>query len=209
MFKLRRRAGAAVTGSDQPHCPMCQQHIRIDAATGRCALGHRAAAPAADTLSSEPLAATAATDVLEPVAVGAGAPQTTDPDGYDAQVYDPEAFDPYDTIVYGRSDFGTDTPGGWETPATAGADGLQEYATWGEPADGPSSLDVDTQQLPAPPGGKTAASTGNGLFDPVDDRDDTAEVDDATHAGRKAVGTVAGTIGVTGLVFAAVAALPF
>jgi hypothetical protein len=210
MFKLRRRAGAAVTGSDQPYCPMCQQPIRIDAATGRCALGHRAVAPAADPLGAEPLAVGEATDVLEPVAVAADAPQTHDSDGYDAQVYDPEAFDPYDTIVYGRSDFGSDAPATWEASAESGAGGLEEYATWGEPADGPSSLDVDTQPLPPVPAPETAGSPGNGLFDPIDDREDnTADVDDATHARRKAVGTVAGTLGVSGLVFAAIAALPF
>jgi hypothetical protein len=209
MFKLRRRAGAAVTGSDQPYCPMCQQAIRIDAATGRCALGHRAAAPAPDTLGVDALAATETTDVLEPVAVGADAPQAHDPAGYDAQVYDPEAFDPYDTIVYGRSDFGADAPGSWESPATSGAGGLEEYATWDEPADGLSSLDVDTQQLPAVPASEATGASGAGLFDPIDDGDETAEVDDATHARRKAVGTVAGTLGVSGLVFAAIAALPF
>ena len=197
MLKFRRRAGAATAGSDLPYCPMCQQAIRVDAVTGRCALGHRATNPAPVTLGAEPVAAT--TEVLEPVA-----------DTQPAYGYDNKAYDPYDTIVYGRSDFDYNNDNGapvtWDAPAatadpasTGGA--LEEYAAWGEPGDGFSTLDVDTQQLPAA-GAATDAAASRELFDAIDD------LDDATHARRKAVGTLGASIGVSGMVFAAIAALP-
>lgn len=196
MLKFRRRAGAAVAGSDLPYCPMCQQAIRVDAVTGRCALGHRAVAPAPSALGVEPAAAT--TDV--PAAVT---------DAQPAYGYDNEDYDPYDNIVYGRSDidYNNDTaaPVSWDSPVAtadpASGGALEEYATWGEPSDGFSALDVDTEQLPTAPAASDAPASRE-LFDAIDD------LDDATHARRKAVGTIGATIGVSGMVFAAIAALP-
>lgn len=202
MFKLRRRPGAIVAGSDLPYCPMCQQAIRIDAVTGRCALGHRAAAPAASTLGAEPGVAAVTPDALEQLRT----------DDQPARGYDTGAYDPYDTIVYGRSDYDYSNDNGapvtWEAPAE-GADpaaahaALEDYVTWGEPADGFSALDVDTERLPAvPAAGESPAPSASELFDALED------LDDATHARRTAVGTIGATIGVSGMVFAAVAALP-
>ena len=195
MFKLRRRAGAAVAGSDLPYCGMCQQPMRVDAVSGRCALGHPAAAPLAPPLAAEPVVAADSTEVLEPGV------QPAEPFAYGDEV-----ADPYDTIVYGRSDydFSNDETATWEAPAASASAALEEYATWGEPADGFSALDVDTAQLPAVPAeAATPAQTTGDMFDDFDD------VDDATHARRKAVGTIGATIGVSGLVLASVAALPF
>lgn len=200
MFKLRRRAGATVAGSDLPYCGMCQQPIRVDAVTGRCALGHRAAAPTASALGADPAAAAMATDALETV------------EDQPAFAYDTEAYDPYDTIVYGRSDYDyakdDGAPVTWDAPAAsadpASARGaLEDYATWGESSDGLSALDVDTQQLPAVPSADDSPAPNHELFDAIED------LDDATHARRQAAGTIAGTIGVSGMVFAAIAALPF
>ena len=200
MLKIRRRAGAAVAGSDLPYCAMCQQSIRVDAATGRCALGHRAAAPTATAFAAEQTALLEASPATETVA---DAPA---PYGFDT-----EAYDPYDTIVYGRSDADYTTDNGapitWDAPAASAAPAsetgaLEEYATWGEPSDGLSSLDVDTEQLPAQPSAAATRVPGD-LFDELDD------LDDATHARRTAVGTVGATIAVSGMVLAAIAALPF
>lgn len=201
MFKLRRRAGAAVAGSDLPYCAMCQQPIRVDAATGRCALGHRAAAPASPVLGGESVAAAVDTDVLQPVDEAAA------PYGYDT-----EAYDPYDTIVYGRSSDSLNDNGDpvtWDPSSAAAApassaEALEEYATWGESSDDFSALDVDTEVLPAVPSAAAAgASQTTELFEELDD------LDDATHARRQAVGTIGATIGVSGMVLAAIAALPF
>ena len=201
MLKIRRRAGAAVAGSDLPYCAMCQQSIRVDAVTGRCALGHRAAAPTATAFAAEQTALLEAAPVTDTV-TDAAAPYA----------FDTEAYDPYDTIVYGRSDanYATDNgaPVTWDAPAASAAPAsetgaLEEYATWGETSDGLSSLDVDTEQLSAVPAPQASAPSHSDLFDELD------ELDDATHARRTAVGTVGGTIAVSGMVFAAIAALPF
>lgn len=202
MFNLRRRTGATVAGSSLPYCPMCQQAIRIDAVTGRCALGHRAAAPAASTLGGEAAVA----------AVAPAAPEQLATDDQSVHSYDTGAYDPYDTIVYGRSDYDYSNDNGapvtWDAPAAsadpAAAHGaLEDYATWGEPADGFSALDVDTERLPAVPAAdETPAPPVSELFDALED------LDDATHARRTAAGTIGATIGVSGMVFAAVAALP-
>ena len=196
MLKFRRRAGAATAGSDLPYCPMCQQAIRVDAVTGRCALGHRATNPAPVALGAEPVTAT--TEELEPLT-----------DTHPGFGYDDQSYDPYDTIVYGRSDYDYSNDNGapvtWDAPAAtadpASGGALEEYATWGEPDDGFSALDVDTQQLPSAAAEGDAAASRE-LFDAIDD------LDDATHARRKAVGTLGATIGVSGMVFAAIAALP-
>lgn len=201
MLKIRRRAGAAVAGSDLPYCAMCQQSIRIDAVTGRCALGHRAAAPTATAFAAEQTALLEAAPVADAVA------DPSAPYGFDT-----EAYDPYDTIVYGRSDADYTTDNGapvtWDAPAASAAPAsetgaLEEYATWGEPSDGLSSLDVDTEQLPAQPSAAASKHAASDLFDELDD------LDDATHARRTAVGTVGGTIAVSGMVLGAIAALPF
>lgn len=197
MFKLRRRTGAVATGSDLPFCAMCQQTIRVDAVTGRCALGHRATTPSAGQFAGEPVVADAAVDVVEDF-------------GTDIlPSYDYDSKDPYAHIVYGRSsdyDTADGGPAAWDDapaePASRSDAGLDEYASWGEPAEGLSALDVDTEQLPAAEESSVLAPATNELFDELD------ELDDATHARRRAVGTVGATIAASGAVFAAIAALP-
>jgi hypothetical protein len=182
MFKSRRRAAAAVAGSDLPYCPMCQQHIRVDATTGRCALGHRAAAPSA------PPADVVAAAGAQPLA------------GHEAPGYD-YADDPYASIVYGRSEHEYTSPSEearetWELSDTP--EPADDYAGWAQSPEF-STFD-DTQQLPV-------AGEETGIFAPLDETE-AEEVDDATHARRRAVGTIGGTIAVSGAVFAAIAALP-
>ena len=188
----RRRSVVSAAGSELPFCSMCGQTIRVDTSAGRCALGHRV------TSVMVPVA-------VEPVAVAEDTTRVVDP----VPTYADD--DPYATIVYGRSDY-ADTyanPVTWDEPASvsdpvSSVDALDEYATWGESDGGFSALDVDTQQFDALPAPAVPASTGSqdlggALLD---------ELDDATHARRRAVGTIGATIAVSGAVFASIAALP-
>ena len=190
----RRRTVATATGTDLPFCSMCGQTIRVDSSTGRCALGHRVTAVAVPMVAEAEAATDETTRVVDP-----------------APAYAEYADDPYATIVYGRSDY-ADTyanPVTWDEPASAsepasGLDALDEYASWGDSDGGLSALDVDTQQFEAVPAAPVQASAssadvGEGLLD---------ELDDATHARRRAVGTIGATIAVSGAVFASIAALP-
>ena len=216
MFKLRRRTVAATAVSDLPFCAMCGTAIRVDAASGRCALGHRVAAPG--TLA--PVVAEAPVDettVLEPV----NAYDVTT--AFESPIEYASLADTVDEPIGGIAGEGlyeayqtADASGRtvtWEDvvapPATEGGGVYDDYLTWDEPASGFSSLDVDTAQLPvAEESDDTDAVDESPTFTPLP-ADLLDELDDAAHARRRTVGTIGATIGFSALALASVAALPF
>lgn len=193
VFKLRRRTAAVVSDSSLPFCAMCNTTIRIDVATSRCALGHRVvAAPAAEAV--EPVLSAPTTDTAD---LGATAPA----DG---------GFVDGGFVDDGRYDGFADETGGivtWDDVASPVTDEVyDDYLSWDEPLAGTSSLDVDTAELPAAPQPAPLAPATE-LNEISSDLLD--ELDDATHARRRAVGTVGGTIAVTALTVGSIAMLPF
>ena len=208
MFQRRRRSASATAGNELPFCGMCGQANRVDS-NGRCALGHRVGAPqaaAAPVLPEVPeLAETT-------VALSTLAPADAD---HDLGPLGHNYVDSYDDgVVWDRAH--SDISG----PAPAGA--LDEFIAWDEPVDTAfSALDMDTNELPVAEVAPVTAGLpvadaallplpsarvhdlGGSLLDELD------EIDDATHARRQAVGTIGATIVGAGMVFVAVAALPF
>ena len=202
MFKRRSRTVAATGGSDLPFCAMCGQSIRLDSATGRCALGHRVAVAAAPV-------APAGEDVTAPLPVAAIAAET---DGFS---FERDSFvDHYqDTIAWEPAPAVSDSVPASPAPQV---DALDEFIAWEQPGGGTfSALDVDTENLvgsadvedlapedlaPADEPPLPLRGLGNDLLD---------ELDDAAHARRQAVGTIGATVAVSGMVFVAIAALPF
>lgn len=205
MPKLRRRSTSTTAASDLPYCPMCGQTVRLDSSTGRCALGHRVVA--------SPVAAATAVATPAPVAEApapADPPGTADPIGgyVDQRLAElpRDSYDPYEGF--------TTSGAGWETPASGTPaplnSGLDEFLAWDEPTTGFSSLDVTPEELDelaeavVTPADVPPAPVHNDVTADLLD-----ELDDATHARRRAVGTIGATIGFTGLVLATVAVLPF
>lgn len=183
MFARRRRS-PATTSTDLPFCVMCDQHIRVDTVTGRCALGHRVVTAAATTPAPAPVLPAADESTAPGLALG----------GYvDERL-----------ASFGPS-AGDDAP--WDSAATQTQQlgVIDDFLAWdAEEIEGPSALDVDTDQLPvttpvAPDAASRATTPAESLLD---------ELDDAAHARRRAVGTIGATIAVTGAVFGAVAVLP-
>lgn len=210
MFKLRRRTVAAAAVSDLPFCNMCGASIRVDAASGRCALGHRvlnvsipavAEAPAIadDTAVLEPVGAYEVTTAFETAEVTAYA---DDPAGGIAGEGLYEAYQTADAA--GRVVTWDDVVA---PPATDGGGVYDDYLTWDEPTSGFSSLDVDTNELPVAAVLEPVAEETD-VFTPVP-ADLLDEFDDAAHARRRAVGTLGATAGFSVLAFASIAALPF
>lgn len=225
MFKLRRRTVAATAASDLPFCTMCGTTIRVDAASGRCALGHRVAV--VDVAPVEAVA-TDETAVLEPVAAyevtTAFEAASFETPEYDSPVYD-------SPVTYADEQAGgiageglyeayqsADAAGRtvtWEDvvapPAAEGGGVYDDYLSWDEPVSGFSSLDVDTDELPvaevveAEVEDAPEAPAYNPLpADLLDELDD-----DAAHARRRAAGTIGATVGFSALAFASIAVLPF
>lgn len=190
MFKRRRRSAAAPGGSDQPFCAMCGQSTRIDIASGRCALGHRVAvAPVT--------AAVAPVVEVTPLVAAAGASDFgSDSDRYGDPYADTIVWEPSNSVVHSE-------------PASD-IDALDEFIAWEQPGGGTfSALDVDTNDLPTADSVEAAAA--NELAPPVHDLGSNLldELDDAAHARRTAAGTIGATVVVSGMVFVAIAALPF
>ena len=208
MFKLRRRSVAETAATDQPFCTMCGTTIRVDASSGRCALGHR-------VISIALPAAPVAVDEQAPVAAAyeptAELPQSdsTEPAGFYAGEGLYEAYSSADAA--GRAVTWDDVV----APASETTSIYDDYLTWNEPAtEGFSSLDNPTDELPL--GGE-----GSSFFEPIEDEDDKPsitpipasdlldELDDDAYARRRTVGTLGATVAVTGMLAAAVAILPF
>lgn len=222
MFKLRRRTVAETTASDQPFCTMCGTSIRVDAASGRCALGHRV------TSLSVPLAPVVAA-VEEPAPVAhyeatTELPQTdtTEPVGAYAGEGLYEAYSSADAA--GRAVTWDDVV----APASESSSIYDDYLTWNEPAtEGFSSLDSSTEELPVDDGfiaynEPSSSDEPSPFFDAVDEADAKSpsitpipasdlldELDDDAYARRRTVGTLGATVAVTGMLAAAVAILPF
>lgn len=191
MFKLRRRTVAETAATDQPFCAMCGTTTRVDAASGRCALGHRVIAPGvlpvAAAVVEEHAVAYEATaelpvdDISAPVAAGEGlyeAYQSADAAGRNVT---------WDDVV---------------APAVDGPTSVyDDYLTWDEPTSGFSSLDVDTSELPVAEEVVAAAPlTASDLLDELDD--------DNAYVRQRTVGTLGATVAITGMLAAAIAILP-
>lgn len=225
MFKLRRRTVAATAASDQPFCGMCGMTARVDATTGRCALGHRVLSPGTIIPPVEAVVVDEPTVALEPVAAyDATMPFETMPvhepvlPDYDAAVtaYVDEPAGGYAGEGLYEAYQSADAAGRtvtWEDvvapPATDGGGIYEDYLTWDEPASGFSSLDVDTAELPIAqePDAEDDAPVAPALHPISSDLLD--ELDDAAHARRRAVGTIGATLGASAIAFASIAVLPF
>jgi hypothetical protein len=216
VIKLRRRAVAATTASDLPFCSMCGATIRVDASTGRCALGHRVTAPGA--LLPQPVVAADDTAVIEtPFEVTTALPVADVAPDYGSE---PAAGPVGDGLyeAYQSANASADHAVTWDDVVSPAAEGFgyDDYAAWDEPApSGFSALDVNTDELPV---------AGDDAYgdDATDDYTPSAapattpvssdlldELDDAAYARRKAVGTIGATIAATGAIFASIAVLPF
>lgn len=220
MFKLRRRTVAATAVSDLPFCAMCGTTIRVDAASGRCALGHRVAvvdaplvAVADDTAVLEPVEAYEVTTAFEAPSFEAPvyeSPVTAYVDEPGAGIAGEGLYEAYQSAdAAGRTVTWEDVVA---PPATEGGGVYDDYLTWDEPVSGFSSLDVDTDELPVaeiveePVADAADAPAYNPLpADLLGELDD----EDAAHARRRAVGTIGATVGFSALAFASIAVLPF
>lgn len=209
MFKLRRRTVAATTGSDLPFCSMCGQNIRVDAASGRCALGHRVLAvstfaPVTDVDQTTALDVAAdPTVALETVADSSFVTEqlpTFEEDrgsGYAGEgLYE----------AYQSADAAAGHSVTWDDVVAPSDSAIvyDDYVAWDEPSSGFSSLDVDPDALPV--------TTDEGDYAPHDQHDTPLnelleELDDAASARRKAVGTIGATIAVSSALFAGLAVL--
>ena len=214
MFKLRRRTTAEAAVTDQPFCAMCGTTTRVDAASGRCALGHRVLAPGA-LVAPAPLAADEPTAVLvasdaaayEPTTELAQVDEYSEPAGSYAGEGLYEAYQSADAA--GRAVTWDDVVAPTKDPGTTVYD---DYLTWDQPAaSGFSSLDVDTNELPVTEdevvydSPAAAAAPVKTTIDPSDLLD---ELDDETYARRRTAGTLGATVAVTGMLAAAIAILP-
>ena len=225
MFKLRRRAVAETAATDQPFCAMCGTTIRVDVASGRCALGHRVIAlvvpPAPLQVEAPAAAVSEPTDELPQADV-------TEPAGFYAGEGLYEAYSSADAA--GRAVTWDDVV----APASETTSIYDDYLTWNEPAtEGFSSLDNTTDELPVGDGfiayndpssdvAPRSYDEPSSFFEPVEDDAESApsitpihasdlldELDDEAHARRRTVGTLGATVAVTGMLAAAVAILPF
>ena len=217
MIKLRRRAVAATAASDLPFCAMCGSAMRVDASTGRCALGHRVTAPGA--LLPQPAVSTDATEVIQtPFENTAPLPVADATPAFEAEpIAGPVGDGLYE--AYQSANAASDRAVTWDDVVAPATDGFayDDYAAWDEPATGFSSLDVDANELPAA-SDETYDDAFDGAYDdytpaaaatttPVA-ADLLDELDDAAYARRKAVGTIGATIAATGALFASIAVLP-
>ena len=208
--KLRRRTVAATAASDLPFCAMCGASIRVDASTGRCALGHRVTAPVAAVVEAVVPDVTAVIETPFDATT-----QLSAADDYAADSfidYNPEPVAPAGDGLYEAFQSANVANGQsvtWDdVVAPTSESGYEDYAAWAEPASGFSALDMDTSELPVAsdegyepvPAANTESPIAGDLLD---------ELDDAAYARRKAVGTIGATIVVTGALFASVAVLPF
>lgn len=229
VFKLRRRTVATATGSDLPFCTMCGQHIRVDAASGRCALGHRVLAvqtfaplPASDETS--PIGSVEAVDETAalPVAdAGFTSEFTTEPlpvfdaaPGYGDGTSGYAGEGLYE--AYQSADAAAGHSVTWDDVVAPNDSGIvyDDYVAWDEPSSGFSSLDVDTAALPGDAvdefdaaGSEPEIPSYEAPITPLNEL--LEELDDAATARRKAVGTIGATIAVSSVVFAGLAVLPF
>ena len=213
VIKLRRRTVAATTASDLPFCGMCGAAMRVDAASGRCALGHRVTAPGA--LLPQPLVTADATAdvtaVIEtPFEETTALPVADVEPAYETEpIGGPVSDGLYE--AYQSANASSDRIVTWDDVVAPAAEGFgyDDYAAWDEPTTAFSSLDVDTNELPVaadedyddytPSAAPTTTPIASELLD---------ELDDAAYARRKAVGTIGATIAATGALFASIAVLP-
>ncbi len=220
MFKLRRRPVAPAAASDLPFCAMCGTTIRVDAASGRCALGHRVAAPgtlavaaefpaADDTVVFEPVQSYEVTSPYEATTVveapvSYGSPAEAYVDEPTAGIAGEGLYEAYQSAdASGRVVTWEDVVA---PPATEGGGVYDDYLNWDEAGSGFSSLDVDTSELPV--AGEPESLEDSPIFEPLP-ADLLDELDDAAHARRRAVGTIGATVGFSALAFASIAVLPF
>lgn len=213
VFKLRRRTAAETVATDQPFCAMCGTTIRVDATSGRCALGHRVAAPGALAVPV-PVAE-------DDTAVLVGGPASA----YEATTALP-AIDTYDEPSGAYAGEGlyeayssADAAGRavtWDdvvAPTTSPSNVYDDYLTWAEPTTdfSPSSpVAVQTPQLPVADYGDVEPTPATKpVLTPVEASDLLEELDDATHARRRTLGTIGATVAVTAVVGASIAVLPF
>lgn len=210
VIKLRRRTVAATTASDLPFCAMCGAAIRVDASTGRCALGHRVTAPGA--LLPQPVVAADATAVIQTAFEATTALPVADTEP--AFTIEPIGAHVGEGLyeAYQSANASSDRAVTWDDVVAPAAEsfGYDDYAAWDEPTSGASAL--DTGELPiatgtdyddyapsAAPAAETTTPIASDLLD---------ELDDAAYARRKAVGTIGATIAATGALFASIAVLP-
>ena len=209
MFKLRRRTAAATTGSDLPFCSMCGQNIRVDAASGRCALGHRVLAVStfAPVVDADQ---TAAFEVAEDPTVALEAIAETSFATEQLPVFEDDRSSGYAGEglyeAYQSADAAAGHTVTWDDVVAPSDSGIvyDDYVAWDEPTSGFSSLDVDPDALPV--------SGDESDYAPADQHDTPLnelldELDDAASARRKAVGTIGATIAVSSAVFAGLALL--
>ena len=225
MFKLRRRAVAEAAATDQPFCAMCGTNLRVDATTGRCALGHRVLPANLLPLPS------AVEDELTAVIVEAPESSFDETAALEVPVMDEapaaavgeglyEAYQSADAA--GRNVTWDDVV----APTSKDAYGVyDDYLSWDEPAGGfASSLDVEAESLiddepvaqaddqdepvaydtPAAP-----AAPVRRTLEPSDLLDELDDDDEEARAKRRTAGTVGAAIAVTGMFAGAIAILPF
>lgn len=215
MFKLRRRTVAEAAVSNLPFCAMCGTAIRVDAASGRCALGHRVVVPATTLPASAEAPPAADTALVEPAYEVTPAYDVTGYGGYDAVT---AYVDEHAGGIAGEGLYeayqSADAAGRtvtWEdvvAPSTGTSGVYDDYLTWDEPASGSSSLDVDTAELPV--ADETAAAGDESpAFMPLPGGDLLDELDEAAYARRRTAGTIGATVGFSALAFASIAVLPF
>ena len=208
MFKLRRRTVAATTGSDLPFCSMCGQNIRVDVASGRCALGHRVLAIS----TFAPVTDTDQTAVLEVAADPTVALETVAETSFTEQlpVFEEDRSTGYAGEGLYEAYQSADAAAGhnvtWDDVVAPSDSGIvyDDYVAWDQPSSGFSSLDVDPDALPVA-ADEADYSPSDSHDTPINDLLD--ELDDAASARRKAVGTIGATIAVSSAVFAGLAVL--
>ncbi len=146
VFKLRRRTVAETAASDHPYCGMCGTTMRVDAASGRCALGHRVAAPGAlvvPVVEDQPAAVIGDAPVYDATAVVPDASSYGDT----ANVYVGEGlYEAYSSAdASGRAVTWDDVV----APATGGPSSVyDDYLSWSDSPSNFSSLDFDSDGLP-------------------------------------------------------------
>src|SRR5688572_24070681 len=150
VFNRRRRA-AGTTASDQPFCAMCGQAIRVDASTGRCALGHRVA-PAVVAAAAATAAVPAAGDLTAPVEPLGGYVDERIAAFTAERTYDPYAelaateAPAWDTADDSYADLATAETPAWDTAdePTQALDSIEDFTSWDDDTEtGASALDYD------------------------------------------------------------------
>lgn len=223
VIKLRRRSVAATAASDLPFCGMCGSAMRVDASTGRCALGHRVTAPG--TILPQPVVSSDPTEVIQ-TPFESTAPLPVVEAAFEVE---PTAGPVGDGLyeAYQSANAASDRAVTWDDVVAPATDAFSydDYAAWDEPTSGFSSLDVDADRLPAADAQDAELGYGQmygeGFGADYDDYAPSAaptttpvaaelldELDDAAYARRKAAGTIGATIAATGALFASIAVLP-